>query len=338
METDEKKEYKITKTVLKILKITLIIFFSLIFIVLTGIKVYSMMLDEEEVLELNDRTRAELDGNFIQLSNGYTNYELAGSENGQPAVFVHGFFIPSFIWDSNFYVFADSGFRVLRYDNFGRGYSDRPDTDYSTSLYTEQLHELITKLNLNTPVNLIGSSQGGLIVMAFTEKYPELVHKIVLVNPAGFGYKDSEIQFGKFVYSFISAIGIPKIIINEGTLTAFYDTIKHERSINGSMQNANIEKVLEQLKYKGLRNSVYSFVENFEGHVKEIYENVALMNKDILLVWGEKDPGIPISTAFKIIESIPGITYYFLPDDGHTPHVSNPDEFNRIVIDFLKVK
>jgi pimeloyl-ACP methyl ester carboxylesterase len=335
METAEKKENKILKITFKVLKITILVIFSLIFITVAGIKVYSLMLSDEEILELDDSTRAELDGNFIQLNKGYTNYELAGNKTDQAVVFVHGFFMPSFIWDANFYVFADSGFNVLRYDNYGRGYSDRPETEYSTDLYTEQLYELLMKMDVNTPVDLIGSSHGGLIVMAFTEKYPEMVRKVVLVNPAGFTYSDSEIEFGRFIYSLVSAVGIPKIIMNEDTLTGFYEYIKEKRNIEESALNSNFERAVEQLKYKGLRNSVYSFVNNFEGHVKDIYENVAKMDKDILLVWGEKDLGIPISTANAIIDTIPEINYIFLPEDGHTPHVSNPDEFNRIVINFL---
>lgn len=44
-----------------------------------------------ESKELSDETRAELPGEFIQLSDGVTHYEVAGPQDGQPVVLVHGF-------------------------------------------------------------------------------------------------------------------------------------------------------------------------------------------------------------------------------------------------------
>ncbi len=335
MKNTANKENKVLKIILKILKYTGLITLSLIFIVLFGVKVYSVIIPEPEVIELDDEVRSILSGDFKLLNNGYTNYELSGPVDGQAVVLVHGFFMPSFVWDLNFNVFADSGFRVLKYDNFGRGYSDRPETDYNIDLYTDQLYELLEELNINTPVDLIGSSHGGLIIMAFAEKYPELVRKLVLVNPVGFTFTESQLQFGKIIYFFMSAIGIPKIIINNNTLTGFYENVRQRSNINSSILNTNFGKLLEQLQYKGLRHAVYSAVQNLEGNVKKIYENVAGMGKEMLLVWGEKDLGIPLSSANEIIATIPDINYHFLPNDGHTPHVSNPEEFNELVIEFL---
>ena len=80
-----------------------------------------------ETEELNDTVRANTPGSFVLLSDGYTHYELGGDENGEPVVLVHGFSVPYFIWDPTFDFLTKSGFRVLRYDLFGRGYSDRPE-------------------------------------------------------------------------------------------------------------------------------------------------------------------------------------------------------------------
>ena len=93
-----------------------------------------------ETEELNEATRASAPGSFVQLSDGCTHYELGnsllpagapfGDNKGKgvraPVVLVHGFSVPYFIWDPTFEFLTKSGFRVLRYDLFGRGYSDRP--------------------------------------------------------------------------------------------------------------------------------------------------------------------------------------------------------------------
>ncbi len=329
------KKKSIVKKLLKILKITGILILLVIFILLLGIKVYSLILVESETIELNDEIRKNLEGNFILLSNGYTNYELIGPENGQTVIFLHGFFVPSSVWDLNIETIANSGLRVLRYDNFGRGYSDRPDVEYDIELYTRQLYDLIDKLNINAPIDLVGSSQGGMIIMAFTEKYPELVRRLVLVNPAGFTFTNAQLQLGKIIYAFTSAVGIQKILMNENTLKDLFENMSERSNISRSTIYHNFDEILEQLKYKGLRNAVYSAVQNLESNVKEIYENVANMNKNIMLIWGEQDRGMPLSTAYEIINTIPDIEYHFLTDDGHTPHFTNPEVFNELVIEFL---
>jgi len=65
--------------------------------------------------------------------------------------------------------------RVLRYDLYGRGFSDRPDTVYNQTCFDKQLCELLTALGNDKPINLIGLSMGGAIAIGFADKHPELV-------------------------------------------------------------------------------------------------------------------------------------------------------------------
>jgi pimeloyl-ACP methyl ester carboxylesterase len=54
-------------------------------------------------------------------------------------VLIPGFSVPYVIWDPTFEDLVEKGFRVLRYDLFGRGYSDRPDAIYDLELFDRQL-------------------------------------------------------------------------------------------------------------------------------------------------------------------------------------------------------
>ena len=56
----------------------------------------------DEIKELNDEVRSHTDGSFIQLSQGYTHYELGGNPVNEPVVLVHGFSVPYFIYDPTF--------------------------------------------------------------------------------------------------------------------------------------------------------------------------------------------------------------------------------------------
>ena len=109
--------------------------------------------------EITDAVRQNAAGNFVRLSDGFTHYELAGPEGGRTVVLIHGFSVPYYLWDHTFDPLVKVGFRVLRYDLYGRGFSDRPHVHYNADLYDRQLMELLTALHLDAPVELVASSR-----------------------------------------------------------------------------------------------------------------------------------------------------------------------------------
>lgn len=72
--------------------------------------------------------------------------------------------------------------RVIAYDRPGLGWSERGKVPYSLEFIMETLHQLITRLELPTPLILVGHSIGGINVRQFTYRYPELVAGLVLID------------------------------------------------------------------------------------------------------------------------------------------------------------
>ena len=97
---------------------------------------------EREVRTLDASTREALGGSYVALPGGVTHYELSGPDQGAVVVLVHGGTIPFYAWDPQVTALREAGLRVLRYDHFGRGYSDRPQVDYDRALYQQQLEDL----------------------------------------------------------------------------------------------------------------------------------------------------------------------------------------------------
>ena len=65
-------------------------------------------------------------GKFAKLTDGYTYYEyLNYNDSVETLVFVHGFSVPSYIWDITYYEAIKRGYNVLRMDLYGRGFSRR---------------------------------------------------------------------------------------------------------------------------------------------------------------------------------------------------------------------
>lgn len=139
-----------------------------------------------ETTHLNDKIRSLQPGTFLDIPDGKVHYELAGPETGQPVALVHGFSIPYYLWDPTFDALVKAGFRVLRFDLFGRGYSDRLNTSYNLDLFCRQLFDLLNALNIHQPVHLAGVSMGGPICTYFAVHHPEKVRSVCLIDPAGF--------------------------------------------------------------------------------------------------------------------------------------------------------
>src|SRR5512138_1528004 len=139
----------------------------------------------DETRELNELTRKEASGSFVQLSDGFTHYELSNPDAEPTVVLAHGFSVPCFVYDPTFEFLTQAGFRVLRYDLFGRGFSDRPNTRYNIDLFVRQLADLLDALRFTRPVSLVGLSTGGPITAVFTARFPSRVNKLVLIDPVG---------------------------------------------------------------------------------------------------------------------------------------------------------
>ena len=149
-------------------------------LVLVLVGIYYIVNPEKN--ELNEAVRAQLGGTYINLSDGMTHYKLEGPEGGKVVVLVHGGTVPIWTWDKQVQALNSAGFRALTYDKYGRGYSDRPDVVYDQELYQKQLLELVDKLALIEPFDMVGLSLGGSTAVNFTARYPERVQGPFLLS------------------------------------------------------------------------------------------------------------------------------------------------------------
>lgn len=283
-----------------------------------------------ETKELDEVARASAPGSFIQLTNGCTHYELSGNTNGQPVVLVHGFSVPYFIWDPTFEFLTSSGFRVLRYDLFGRGYSDRPQGRYSIDLFCKQLRELLDTLGFDR-ISLIGLSMGGPITATFTARYPETVQKLVLVDPAG-ARPVMFIQilkglltpgFGELAFGLFGSRQMARSVKSD-----FYDPVNIKAFVN---------QYMVQMKYKGFMRAILSTVRNgMLGDFSSTFREVGNLGTPTMLLWGRDDKTVPFTYSGDILAAIPQADFYAFDQCGHLPHYEKPDEVNPLLMEFLR--
>lgn len=132
-----------------------------------------------------DERSAHASGKSLSLSDGAIHYTERGPADGRTIVMVHGFGVPQFIFEQNAAALSDAGFRVILFDHFGRGWSDRPRARYDSDFYDHEMTELLEALKIGTPVGLVGYSMGGIIAAEFAARHPERLAAVVLLAPAG---------------------------------------------------------------------------------------------------------------------------------------------------------
>jgi len=84
---------------------------------------------------LDEISRRDLRGAFIDLSDGTTHYDLSGPEDGAVVILVGGLTTPLFYWDAMARELNRRGLRTVAFSGYGRGYSDRVRTKYDEALF-----------------------------------------------------------------------------------------------------------------------------------------------------------------------------------------------------------
>lgn len=282
-----------------------------------------------ETRRLDDSSRADLPGQFVALEDGITHYELSGPQDGPLVVLMHGFSVPYYVWDPTVTGLTDAGYQVLRYDLYGRGYSDRPDLEYDTTLFIRQLSQLTEAVTLNKPFHLVGLSMGGPLASAFANRNPERVLSLVLIAP----------ETLPVTAATIFPMNVP--LLGEWVMKVYMVPVYLPASQGADAFNPDLlpdweARYRQQLDYKGFRQALLSTIRHLpEMDALAEFDQLADTRIPILLIWGEEDKTVTGEAIIQARTALPQATYLQLPEAGHLPHFEKADEVNQALIDFF---
>jgi pimeloyl-ACP methyl ester carboxylesterase len=302
--------------------------FTFLFILIVSISLYLILNPEKN--EINNAARISLGGTYVNLSDGFTHYKLQepakGLNNGSLVVLIHGGTIPIWTWDHQNKALTNAGFSVLTYDQYGRGYSDRPDVTYDQALYTKQLTELLDKLNIDGPFDLVGLSMGGGTAVNFAAQHPEKIKKLILISPLICDFKTIPVFKIPVIGEFIARIAGVKTIVKRFK-ELFKNNVDSEKYTN---------LFIEQTTYKGFERSILSMLRNNAlGDYTPAYKKIGKFNLNVLLIWGKQDKEITVKMIDKIKTLIPNLTFKPIDDAGHGVVFQKKEVVNKLIIDFL---
>jgi pimeloyl-ACP methyl ester carboxylesterase len=156
-----------------------------------GVLAFSPIYLESRRQPVSDADRAAAPGNVVTLTQGQTYLRWYGPVRGPVIVAVHGLTTPSPVFEALAVQLGALGYRVLAYDLYGRGLSDRVRGPQNAAFFLRQLDDVLTDQKLDQDVTLLGYSMGGAIVSAFAAAQPHRVGRIVLLASAGMEINES---------------------------------------------------------------------------------------------------------------------------------------------------
>ena len=261
---------------------------------------------------------------YLEINNTRLFYSVKGE--GEPLVLTHGGpFSDHRIWDYQIESLARK-YKVFSFDKRGHGKSDIPIDTFS---HLEDLKSLVDALELRK-ITLIGSSAGGALALDFALQYPEMVKALVLVCPALNGYPYPSNFISEMVNLYITGQ-------SEGP----------EAAIQKYILDSNNEYFFPSPKRADARGKVIEIVKESTNYIRwnpmwetelkpSAYERLGEIQIPVLIIAADKDSEIILTIGEYIHDKIVHSKTVMMNDCGHFPNVEKPEEFNQIVLDFLK--
>jgi pimeloyl-ACP methyl ester carboxylesterase len=269
-------------------------------------------------------------GECVQLSDGDVRYELAGPEKGEKVVLIHGLVGHMHIWDYQFEFLVKRGYRVLRYDLYGRGFSERVKGEYGTEVFMSQIKDLLEFVRFDSPFHLIGLSMGGAISTRYASNHPEMIKSLFLVDCYGIPTPNNLmfriVQTRGIGEALIGTLGGP--ILKRSSIKGVFDKKKHK----GFPKWFSAPLVIN-----GSKRAILSTLRNFmlENHVPH-YERINQLDIPKMILWGKEDQVLPFHYGQKIHALLPNARFEVFEKCGHVPQFEEPEKFNDLTCSFIQ--
>jgi 3-oxoadipate enol-lactonase len=243
---------------------------------------------------------------------------------GELIVFIHGVGADRTGWEPQIKFFSQQGYSVAAIDMRGSGLSQSRDEKglaipITIADFAADVHELILAVGFKQ-AHWVGNSMGGVIIMeAFRQKLPS-VAKAVLTNTFA-KHPDSTLILPR-----------PANALKTKSLAEFAAEripFAHRPDIAPDILEASIRAMAT----KDVETYLLSWRETWSQDYREILPHV---NVPSLVITGSLDKITPPALGLEIAGLIPKATYHEIQNASHLSNLDQPDEFNKVVVEFLR--
>jgi pimeloyl-ACP methyl ester carboxylesterase len=225
---------------------------------------------------------------------------------------------------------------VVAPDFPGHGESEPGGGDYSLGSLASGLRDLMISLG-HERATLVGHSLGGGVALQFTYQFPEMVERLVLVSSGGLGPEVGAILRAAALPGadlFIRATAGPGAIAG--------GLISNAAGKIGLRPNADLAEVgrayaslADTDRRKAFLSTLHAVVDTDGQRVAALDRLYLAEDLPVLIVWGERDPIIPVGHGRAAHAQLPGSYLEVFPDVGHVPMMESPGRFAAVLQRFL---
>jgi proline iminopeptidase len=277
-------------------------------------------------------------GTTFEAKSATIYYEVLGSGAGTPLIVVNGgpgfdhtYEHVSSAWD----VLAKKR-RVIFYDQRGTGRS--PAAKGQTYTLADQINDLEDlRAHLGADrIELLGHSWGGYLVMAYAAQHPEHISHLIIVDSAAPKFKDTIFLFDNVFPEGIErqqSVSFAEEMGDKGASDT--DLREYFSMLFYSPQNRDkfLATVSPGVYRKDINEAVEKDIERFD-----LNPEIRKFRFPTLVITGRYDMNVAPVVAYKIHQTIPGSNFAVFERSGHLPFFEEPDEFVRVMEEFLAGK
>ena len=298
------------------------LWFSTLLLPFLGIGAYPFVREALRPDVATAREKTKRAGQIAALPSGKTWYSWHGLQDGPVAVCVHGLSTPAFVWGAVVDILVAQGFRVLTYDLYGRGLSDRAPGEQSADFHLNQLNELLKDQQVADGFTLLGYSMGGAIATHFAARHPERLKQAVLIAPAGLGH-----DLGPTT-EFVLRHNLPGdwLMLTRGA-RELRDGIRLEAAGFTPAVSGIYEMQEAELTLRGYIPAITSSLRHFlRSDLGAEHEKIAASKLPLTVIWAAEDTVIPIANMEKLAVLNPDAQQISIAQAPHGVTYTHPDE------------
>lgn len=285
---------------------------------------------------MDDAARADLTKSgradrFVPLTAGVMHVRIQGPEDGPVVLLVHGAATGGFVFRRWIKPLTDAGFRVIVPDLLGFGYSDRPTVKHDQAFFTDQLGELLEKLNVTVPVHVVGTSLGGAISSDFVAANTARIRSVTLIAPAGLGpVPAASAPVVRVLLSPILGDWVARVL---GANAA----IRGVAQGDGAKVEGFVDWMVEQASYRGYSEGQLNTYRHYDLQNRlASYDVIGRSELPVLAVWGTADTTVPFAHSGELVKRVPQLKLMPVDGEEHGLPMRKPDEMVTIVLTFLQ--
>lgn len=266
-------------------------------------------------------------GEFVDLAGTRLYYYAAGSRGaGDPVVFLHGFPGSSHSWRQMIPLMPD-GRRLVVVDMMGFGRSDFARNDAKAprlAHHVALVRRLLDDLSIATTA-IIGQGIGGTIAQAVAIAHPDRVSALGLCSCPAFDVWPRRLaRLARLVSPGGRLLGPAMLasFVHGSAIRGFADRDAGRRALDVALRPYPARLGVDALTAQ--------FALSRDAEIAGVGERLATIGVPTAVIWGERDPFLPVTLGERIAATIPGATFDIIPDARHFINEDAPEQCVRL--------